>query len=47
MKAELLSKPTFADTKPHYKLLDGLRGALHFSSYGIMCTKDSLLLAEA
>ena len=26
MKAELLSKPTFADTKPHYKLLDGLRG---------------------
>lgn len=26
MKAELLSKTAFADTKPHYKLLDGLRG---------------------
>lgn len=26
MKAELLSKTAFADTKPHYNLLDGLRG---------------------
>lgn len=26
MKAELLPKTAFADTKPHYNLLDGLRG---------------------
>ena len=47
MKAELLSKTAFADTKPHLNFLTVLEESLHFSSYGIMCTKDSLLLAEA
>ena len=45
MKAELLSKTAFADTKPHYKLLDGLRGLLPYLSSGIMSMKDLHLRA--
>ena len=36
----------FTDTKPHYELLDGLRGVAPCWSYSITSSKDSPLPEE-
>ena len=41
-----VSSAAFTDTKPHYELLDGLRGIAAYWYYGIMCKKDLPLLEE-
>lgn len=38
-----ISSYTFADTKPHYDLLDGLRGVVALMVNGIMYLRATLL----
>ena len=38
-----ISSAAFSDTKPHYELLDGLRGVAALWSCGIMSSKGMLL----